>query len=409
MEAIRPLAVDLFAGVGGMSLGFEQAGFDIACAVEHIPVHAAAHKYNFPDTAVICGDVREVTGAAIRASSRIGDRRVSVVFGGSPCQGFSMIGKRAIDDPRNELVRHFIRLVVELDADYFVFENVRGLTIGKYKAFLEEVIECFSECGYDLISPYQVLNANWFGVPQDRWRLFLVGARRGLKVPSYPVPVTSPALARKPLAGLPVGPTVADALFDLPDAEEFEALNSTDKVEATLGEPSAYSAVLRGLVDDPTDFAHPREFPNGVMTSSMRSDHNDLSRSRFAATTPGTVEPVSRFLRLNPDGVCNTLRAGTGSFTAARPIHPVHARCITVREMARLHSYPDWFRFNWTKWSGAREVGNSVPPMLARVVASSVIKAMGHVPTRPETIVSPGDETLLYMDDRSATKYFEKA
>ncbi|MBY3151126.1 DNA cytosine methyltransferase [Rhizobium laguerreae] len=409
MESNRPLAVDLFAGVGGMSLGFEQAGFDIACAVEHVAVHAAAHKYNLPHTAVICGDVKEVTGASIRAKSRIGDRRVSVVFGGSPCQGFSMIGKRAIDDPRNELVRHFIRLVVELDADYFVFENVRGLTIGKYKAFLEEVIECFTESGYDLISPYQVLNANWFGVPQDRWRLFLVGARRGLKVPSYPAPVTSPALARKPLAGLPVGPTVGDALFDLPDAEDFEILNSTDKVEADLGEASAYSAVLRGLEDDPTDFAHPREFPNGTMTSSMRSDHTDLTRSRFGATKPGTVEPVSRFLRLDPRGVCNTLRAGTGSFTAARPIHPVHSRCITVREMARLHSYPDWFRFNWTKWSGAREVGNSVPPRLARVVASSVIQAMGHVPTRPEGIMSPGDESLLYMDDRSATKYFQKA
>jgi DNA (cytosine-5)-methyltransferase 1 len=408
MDAIRPLAVDLFAGVGGMSLGFEQAGFDIACAVEHIAVHAAAHKYNFPHTAVICGDVREVTGSSIRANSGIGDRRVSVVFGGSPCQGFSMIGKRAIDDPRNELVRHFMRLVVELDADYFVFENVRGLTIGKYKAFLEEVIECFAECGYDLISPYQVLNANWFGVPQDRWRLFLVGARRGLKVPSYPAPVTSPALARKPLAGLPVGPTVSDALFDLPDAEDFEILISTDRVDATLGEASAYSAVLRGLEDDPTDFAHPREFPSGVMTSSMRSEHTDLTRSRFGATTPGTVEPVSRFLRLNPLGVCNTLRSGTGSFTAARPIHPVHSRCITVREMARLHSYPDWFRFNWTKWSGAREVGNSVPPRLARMVASSVIKAMGHVPSRPAAVVAPGDETLLYMDDRSATKYFEK-
>ncbi|MBY3433324.1 DNA cytosine methyltransferase [Rhizobium laguerreae] len=411
--ARRPLAVDLFAGVGGMSLGFEQAGFDVACAVEYDAVHAAAHKHNFPDTAVINGDVSAVTGAEIRANSGIGDRRVSVVFGGSPCQGFSMIGKRSMDDPRNSLVRHFMRIVVELEADYFVFENVRGLTVGKHKAFLDEIIEGFAGCGYDLISPYHVLNASWFGVPQDRWRLFLIGARRGLKVPSYPAPVTSPALSRKPLKDLPIGPTVGDALFDLPDAEDFEILNSTDKVETGLGTASQYTAVLRGLTDDPTDFAHPRDFPSGLLTSSTRSSHTELTRTRFSATTPGTVEPVSRFLRLNPLGVCNTLRAGTGSerggFTAARPIHPVHARCITVREMARLHSYPDWFRFNWTKWHGAREVGNSVPPRLARAVASSVIKAMGHVPTRPEAVVVPGDESLLYMDDRSATKYFQKA
>lgn len=408
----RPLAVDLFAGVGGMSLGFEQAGFDVACAVEYDPVHAAAHKFNFPDTAVINGDVSKVTGAEIRARSGIADRRVSVVFGGSPCQGFSMIGKRSMDDPRNSLVRHFMRIVVELEADYFVFENVKGLTVGKHKAFLDEIIEGFAECGYDLISPYQVLNAAWFGVPQDRWRLFLVGCRRGLKVPAYPAAKTSPALARKPLNGLPVGPTVGDALFDLPDAEDFEILNSSDKVNAELGPATDYSSVLRGLVDDPQDFSHPRAFPKGVLTSSTRSGHTELTRTRFAATTPGTVEPVSRFLRLNPLGICNTLRAGTGSerggFTAARPIHPVHARCITVREMARLHSYPDWFRFNWTKWHGAREVGNSVPPRLARAVASSVIGAIGHVPSRPVGTLDLGDERLLYMDSGSASKYFEK-
>lgn len=407
----RPLAVDLFAGVGGMSLGFEQAGFDVACAVEYDAVHAAAHKFNFPATSVINGDVSLVTGDEIRQRSGIGSRAVSVVFGGSPCQGFSMIGKRSMDDPRNSLVRHFMRIVVELNADYFVFENVKGLTVGKHKAFLDEIIEGFAQCGYDLIAPYNVLNAAWFGVPQDRWRLFLVGCRRGLKVPTYPVARTTPASALKPLPGLPTGPTVADALFDLPDAEDFEILNRSDSSPATLGLPSAYSAFLRGLSDDPEDFAHPREFPHGVITSSTRSDHNDVTRSRFAATAPGTVEPISRFLRLNPDGVCNTLRAGTGSerggFTAARPIHPVHARCITVREMARLHSYPDWFRFNWTKWHGAREVGNSVPPRLARAVASSVIGAIGHKPTRPSDVLPLGDEKLLYMDMGSAAKHFE--
>ncbi len=409
----RPLAVDLFAGVGGMSLGFEQAGFDVACAVEYDPVHAAAHEYNFPRTTVINGDVSLVTGSEIREKSGIGNRRVSVVFGGSPCQGFSMIGKRSIDDPRNSLVRHFMRIVVELDADYFVFENVKGLTVGKHKAFLDEIIEGFAECGYDLISPYSVLNASWFGVPQDRWRLFLIGCRRGLALPSYPKAITSPAKSKKPLDGLPVGPTVWDALSDLPDAEELEDLNGSDKAPAAYRKPSDYAAVLRGLSIENEDYSHPREFTEGVITSSTRSSHTALTRARFSATEPGKVEPVSRFLRLDPQGVCNTLRAGTGSerggFTAARPIHPVHARCITVREMARLHSYPDWFRFNWTKWHGAREVGNSVPPRLARAVAGSVISAMGHRPERPSEIMETGDESLLYMDASSAVRHFENA
>jgi DNA (cytosine-5)-methyltransferase 1 len=117
----RPIGVDLFAGAGGMSLGFEQAGFDIAASVEYDPVHCATHEFNFPACASICRSVAEIGGDYIRKHSRIGDRVVDVVFGGAPCQGFSMIGHRALDDPRNSLVYHFVRLVTELKASYFVF------------------------------------------------------------------------------------------------------------------------------------------------------------------------------------------------------------------------------------------------------------------------------------------------
>lgn len=123
----RPIGVDLFSGAGGLSLGFEQAGFDVAACVEIDPIHAAVHKYNFPRCATLCRSVTDVSGAEIRATAGIGNRTVDVVFGGAPCQGFSMIGKRALDDPRNQLVHHFVRIVVELKANYFVFENVRGL------------------------------------------------------------------------------------------------------------------------------------------------------------------------------------------------------------------------------------------------------------------------------------------
>ena len=140
----RPIGVDLFAGAGGMSLGFEQAGFDVAAAVEYDPVHCATHEFNFPGCAAICRGVADIDGKHIREHSRIGDRPVDVLFGGAPCQGFSMIGKRALDDPRNSLVHHFVRLVVELKASYFVFENVRGLTVGAHRKFLEQIIAEFS-------------------------------------------------------------------------------------------------------------------------------------------------------------------------------------------------------------------------------------------------------------------------
>src|SRR5580698_1119161 len=142
-----------------MSLGFEQAGFDVAAAVEHDPVHSAVHEFNFPASTTICRSVADVDAAYIRRVSRIGDAPVDVVFGGAPCQGFSMIGKRAFDDPRNSLVNHFVRLVVDLKASYFVFENVRGLTIGAHQKLLEEIIAEFRKNGYRVLEDYRVLNA----------------------------------------------------------------------------------------------------------------------------------------------------------------------------------------------------------------------------------------------------------
>src|SRR5690606_9824583 len=118
-------------------------------------------------------------------------RRIDVVFGGAPCQGFSMIGKRILDDPRNSLVRDFVRLVAETDASYFVFENVKGLTVGKHRGFLDELYEEFERAGYRTRSPWQVLNARDFGVPQNRERLILIGAKKGRELPLYPFPTHS--------------------------------------------------------------------------------------------------------------------------------------------------------------------------------------------------------------------------
>jgi DNA (cytosine-5)-methyltransferase 1 len=155
----RPISIDLFAGAGGLSLGFEQAGFDVAAAVEIDPVHCAVHKFNFPNTAIIPRSIAGLTGADIRLAAGLGRREIDCVFGGPPCQGFSMIGKRVLDDPRNALVLDFVRIVAELDAKTFVFENVKGLTVGKHKAFLSELIAAFDAKGYEVVSPWKVLNA----------------------------------------------------------------------------------------------------------------------------------------------------------------------------------------------------------------------------------------------------------
>lgn len=180
----------------------------------------------------------------------------------------------------------------------------------------------------------------------------------------------------------------------------YRELVESDVIEgAKFGKASAYARVLRGLAEDPKDFSYPREWNVKRLTSSMRTDHTTLSQRRFKKTQWGKVEPVSRFLKLDPDGICNTLRAGTGSdkgaFTSPRPIHPYFPRCITVREAARLHSYPDWFRFHATKWHGFRQIGNSVPPLLGRAVASALVRAMGIEPKCSHQTVDLGAESLL--------------
>ena len=381
----RPIVVDLFAGAGGLSLGFEQAGFDVVASVEIDPIHAAVHHFNFPQSVAICRSVVDLSGALIRDLAGIGHQDIDAVCGGAPCQGFSTIGKRALDDPRNGLVHHFCRLVSELRPKYAVFENVRGLTMGAHKAFLNEIVETLSASGYRVQLPYKVLNAADHGVPQDRKRLFLLASRADQAMAAYP-------------AGAP-RVTVMDAIGDLPDADRFDALLRSDHVATALRARSAYAQRLRGEAHDPQDWSHPRQWNPKLLTASTRTAHTALSRERFRATAPGSIEPVSRFLKLDPAGVCNTLRAGTdsarGAFTSPRPIHPRWPRVITVREAARLHSYPDWFRFHATKWHGFRQIGNSVPPLLARAVASQLVLAMGLQPPKPAKPLALGAEAML--------------
>jgi len=405
----RPIVIDLFAGAGGMSLGFEQAGFDVAAAVELDPVHAAVHAFNFPTSAVLARSVVGLSGEQIRKAAGLGDRRIDVVVGGAPCQGFSLIGHRLLDDPRNRLVQEFVRIVTELDARYFVFENVKGLTLGQHRRFLEELVRAFQVAGYRVRIPWKVLNAADYGVPQNRERLILLGAKIGEALPSYPQP-TSRAAGSK--GRLPEGPSCVDALGDIPDAESFPSLNEGDEAAVSWwGEPSEYAAELRCVRPEHWHFGHRRKWDSSYITSSARTGHTPISRRRFAATAPGDVEPISRFFKLAPGGVSNTLRAGTdgarGAFTSPRPVHYLFARCITVREMARLHGFPDWFRFHATKWHGARQIGNAVAPPLARAIGASLFEAMGLVPQRPSEVLELGDRDLLGLTVSQASHYWD--
>ncbi|MBE9048553.1 DNA cytosine methyltransferase [Pleurocapsales cyanobacterium LEGE 10410] len=411
----RPIAVDLFAGAGGMTLGFEQAGFDVLAAVEFDPIHASVHEYNFPFWTVICKNVAETTGQEIRESSAIGDRDIDVVFGGPPCQGFSLMGKRDLGDDRNSLVFHYLRLVLDLRPKFFVMENVRGITIGKQKKILDRIIKEFQYHGYQVTDNPQVLNAAHYGVPQNRHRLFLLGCREGLNLPNYPQPQTQPPVKQSNQAitqfeaHLPSTPTVREAIGDIPEVNNYPELQLRDWVTAKHGQPSQYASRLRNPALAGDDYAYTREYNPELLTCSRRTKHTAQTIARFALTSPGKSDRISHFHRLDFNGLCVTLRAGTasnrGAFTSPRPIHPITPRCITVREAARLHSFPDWFMFHATKWHGFRQVGNSVPPLLAKAIAREIIQALKITPTKPPEKYRLTQTELLHFKMSQAEKY----
>ncbi len=359
--------MDLFCGAGGMSLGFEQAGFEVVVAVDADCIHTATHLVNFPNCATLTGNIVKVAASDIRSAGKLRNRTIDVVFGGPPCQGFSAGGLHEAEDQRNLMVLEFARLVRELRPRYFVMENVDRLLSHHHREMLRSFLRRVRRAGYSVDDDIEVLDAYDFGVPQHRRRAFIVGARRGLPAPTYPNPAWFRSWGK---------PTVWDAIGDLPEVTRFDELLHSDVYVGELTEPSRYAELLRGHRRGRSDRARRRPIKRGL-TGCLRTIHSQEILRRFAATPVGKREPISRFFRLDARGVAWTLRAGTthnrGRHTAPRPIHPVTPRCITVREAARLQSFPDWFEFHGTKWHGFRQVGNSVPPLLARAVARRVI------------------------------------
>jgi len=406
----RPIVVELFSGCGGMSLGFEQAGFHLGAAVEIDPVHAAVHHFNFPYTCTMARSVIGLSGSGIRKQAGLENSEISVLTGGAPCQGFSLIGKRALDDPRNILVSEFVRLARELNPRCVVFENVKGLTVGRHKKFLEELIQSLEELGFNIQRPPRVLNAAHYGVPQKRERLFLLGTKTSEPI-VYPQVQTSWDNQEGFLFPVVNTPTCAEAIGDLPDIDSIPELLHSDEIEFTPpAKVSNYAKEMRCQSATHWHFGYHRKWDQKKITSSVRTKHTDISKRRFSETSHGDVEPISRFFKLHPQGLCNTLRAGTdsarGAFTSPRPIHYRYARCISVREMARLQGFPDWFRFHQTKWHGGRQIGNSVPPPLARAVATEVMKSLGIKPKRSLRCLPLGDPSLLRMDMSQASAYW---
>jgi DNA (cytosine-5)-methyltransferase 1 len=401
----RPIALDLFSGCGGMSLGLEAAGFDLAASVEIDPIHSLVHHYNFPYSVTICQDISQLSSQdLLTAIEHKGfGHNVDLIAGGPPCQGFSQIGKRQLEDPRNQLVFEYLRIVSEIKPKYFIFENVPGMATGKHQQFLNELITEFAKSDYSVVQPIQVLDASLYGAPQKRKRLILIGYRNDMSEPKYPAYTHGNDNNLQPLN------TVSSAICDLVDIPVF--IGDDCGIDVQKLDHSEFRENFAIHQQGKYSFCHQRSVENTVW-GHIGSKHTAKSIKRFNQTIPGTVEKVSRFFRLFPDGLSNTLRAGTasnrGAYTAPRPIHYQIPRCISVREAARLHTFPDWFQFHRTIWHGFREIGNAVIPLLAKSLGEEIIKCLkidlSSIEIRKLTLL---DSSLLSYNMREASVFWQ--
>lgn len=345
--------VDLFCGAGGLSKGFEMTGrFTPILGVDIFTSAMQTYKRNNPNTSTILGDIRNVTNEQFRAV--INDRHVNVVAAGVPCQGFSISNRRRVEnDARNFLFLEVIRFVNEFNPDVVVIENVSGMRSLGNGQFIEAISEALSTAG--TLGGYNVnhnfLNAADFGVPQLRQRLFFVATRIGLPNFIFPTPLYGNGTDME-------YNTIRDAIGDLPRIQSGETTNIYN-----IQPQTEYQILMRN------DSTH--------LYNHVAPKHPIDTINRIANTPPGQpmYERFRQRIRLDWDMQSPTQLAG-GIRPQFQFGHPDIARGLTVRERARIQSFPDDYEFLGGTVQGRVQTGNAVPPLLAKAIANSIINVL---------------------------------
>ena len=339
--------IDLFAGVGGMSLGFEMAGFDVVLANEYDKDIATAYKKNHSSTKMINEDITKLDLQSVFEQYK---GNIDVIIGGPPCQGFSQKGKRkTIHDERNFLFKYYVKVVDLVKPQYFVMENVPNLLTAEKGYFKREIEELFSKMGYILDAG--VLNAADYGVPQNRRRAVIIGKKTNEeRVNLLPKPVNKKV-------------SVWDAISDLAYLNSGEGDEIQDyKFEAR----SEYQKKMR--------------INSNKLLNHKATNHSKLALERLALVPPEQGEEhltksiySGTWCRMQKDDVSVTITTRFDTPSSGRFTHPYLNRAITVREAARIQSFPDTFEFVGPKISQMKQVGNAVPPLLANKIADSIL------------------------------------
>lgn len=346
-------AIDLFSGAGGMSVGASMCGVDVRYAVELDNHVAATFAFNHKKTTMLNQDIREVTAAQF---SNLDKKQPKMIFGGPPCQGFSTSNQknRDMNNANNWLYREYIRLVHEVRPDWIVFENVKGLIETGNGFFLDAVLGGLNKLGYT--TSHFVLNSADFGVPQKRNRLFIVGSLHGVEI-------------EKPKPTVKNHRTVKDAISDLPELDNGDA---PDIKEYSKAAQSTYAKSMRGKLNKCGNNVVTNNAPHIVERYSyipQGGNWEDIPKRLMQNYTDVSRCHTGIYRRLKEDAPSVVI----GNFRKNMLVHPWKNRGLSVREAARLQSIPDWFQFTGSIGFQQQQVGNLVPPMLAKAVFNIIV------------------------------------
>lgn len=380
-ESGKPTVVDLFCGAGGLSLGFSQAGFKIVFANDI--EQAALRTYSFNHPEISTGYI--TMGGIENISHNIKEyvtESVDVLIGGPPCQGFSNANRqRIIDDPRNVLYKYYVESVQGLKPKFFVMENVKGM-----KKVANQVVEDFnrlSDIQYDI--SFTVFNAKEFGVPQNRERLIYIGVRSDVaKYKSIsPDEIINLILEKRVDNEVPL----IDAIKDLKELKANNIKNSTE----IDSEESGKKIEINDNQKNQTDYvSRINKFDNRLTFNHKARYNNDRDIEIYRRLLPGedsSAESIQdimpyhsrkdifkdKYYKLVPTKVCKTITAHM-KFDCNMYIHPYQARGLTPREAARIQSYPDDYFFLGAYTKTYMQIGNSVPPLLSKMIAEVIIQ-----------------------------------
>ncbi len=354
--------IDLFCGCGGFSKGFEQAGYSIRFGIDLWADAIVTYKYNFPDAVVLNSDITQINGSDILKVSKLKKEDIDVIIGGPPCQGFSVSGKRMIDDDRNKLYKSYVQIVSEINPKVFVMENVPGLVRLFKGKVAEQVIDDFTSIGYTV--QMKILSADNYGVPQQRKRVFFVGVRKDLSDSGMEYFYPDPFMGNG--TDTPAW-TCEDAISDLDFVPDDEVLGECIPYRIMANNP--YQEAMRAgstHILNHSITLHNAKTKEIIALVPNGGNYKDLPKE-----LQSTRKVHIAWTRMDSHKPCFTIDTGHNHH-----FHYRANRVPTVRESARIQSFPDNFKFIGRKTSQLKQVGNAVPPLLAKAIGESIIKML---------------------------------